>query len=104
MSEPNSALEAHSGDELLAELTENFLSRYRAYTTCAACDGGRLQPEALNFRVDGRTLPDWWRLPVGDLARIVRDQTVPDPTAAMLLGEIQSRLGYLERRARRQSQ
>ena len=31
-----------------------FLSRYRAYTTCGTCGGGRLQPEALNFRIEGR--------------------------------------------------
>jgi excinuclease ABC subunit A len=74
-----------------------FLSRYRAYTTCAACGGGRLQPEALNFRVNGDTLPDWWGRPVLELARLVRGLCPPDPTASMLLGEIRSRLGYLER-------
>ena len=30
-----------------------FLSRYRAYTTCPDCHGGRLK-EALNFRVGGK--------------------------------------------------
>jgi len=28
-----------------------LLSRYRAYTTCPKCHGGRFQPEALNFRL-----------------------------------------------------
>ncbi|MGI8435954.1 MAG: excinuclease ABC subunit UvrA, partial [Chthoniobacterales bacterium] len=27
-----------------------LLSRYRAYTTCPSCHGGRFQPEALNYR------------------------------------------------------
>ena len=28
-----------------------LLSRYRAYTTCPSCNGGRFQPEALNYRI-----------------------------------------------------
>src|SRR5438034_10866214 len=28
-----------------------LLSRYRAYTNCPSCNGGRFQPEALNYRV-----------------------------------------------------
>src|SRR6266853_863453 len=28
-----------------------LLSRYRAYTTCPSCKGGRFQPEALNFKI-----------------------------------------------------
>ncbi len=30
-----------------------LLSRYRAYTTCPSCNGGRYQPEALNYRIAG---------------------------------------------------
>ena len=41
-----------------------MLSRYRAYTTCPACDGTRLRPEALNVRVGGRRLPDVVRMTV----------------------------------------
>jgi excinuclease ABC subunit A len=28
-----------------------LLSRYRAYTTCPSCQGGRFQPETLNYRI-----------------------------------------------------
>ncbi len=28
-----------------------LLSRYRAYTTCPSCKGGRFQPEALNYKI-----------------------------------------------------
>ena len=31
-----------------------LLSRYRAYTTCPDCNGGRFQPDALNYRVVSR--------------------------------------------------
>ena len=44
-----------------------FLSRYRSYTTCSACRGRRLQPEALCFKIHGKTLPDLWSLPISDL-------------------------------------
>src|SRR4030095_11964465 len=31
-----------------------LLSRYRAYVTCPKCNGGRYQPEALNYKLEGR--------------------------------------------------
>ncbi len=96
-----------------------FLSRYRSYTTCKRCRGARLQPEALNFRVGGRTLPELWQLPVdelrGELAVIGGQKSVEkreppgrtddrslatdhfDPTTSLVLNEIHSRLTYLER-------
>ncbi|MFN0126665.1 MAG: excinuclease ABC subunit UvrA, partial [Verrucomicrobiales bacterium] len=76
-----------------------FLSRYRAYTTCGTCGGGRLQPEALNFRVDGATLPDWWQMPVDRLSDVLAGLagSTIDPTAEMLRSEIETRLRYLAR-------
>ena len=44
-----------------------FLSRYRSYTTCSACRGKRLQPESLCFKINGKTLPDLWALPIAEL-------------------------------------
>ncbi len=75
-----------------------FLSRYRSYTTCRTCKGKRLQPEALNFKVQGRSLPDWWQLPVSVLRPIVEEVPLPagDHTADLVRGEIASRLRYLE--------
>ncbi|MGI8603230.1 MAG: excinuclease ABC subunit UvrA [Verrucomicrobiales bacterium] len=78
-----------------------FLSRFRAYTKCPKCEGGRLQPEALNFQVGGETLPDWWQTPVTKLVQKLAglENRVPegDSTAEMLRQEIVSRLGYLDR-------
>jgi len=34
-----------------------LLSRYRSYTTCPSCNGGRFQPEALNYRISNFQLP-----------------------------------------------
>jgi excinuclease ABC subunit A len=75
-----------------------FLSRYRTYRTCAACDGSRLKPEALDFRIAGRSIADVNRMSVGDAAAFFAAIAVDaerDPASAMILGEIRSRLGYL---------
>ncbi|MEX2578521.1 MAG: excinuclease ABC subunit UvrA [Verrucomicrobiales bacterium] len=75
-----------------------FLSRYRSYTTCQTCQGTRLKPEALNFKIEGRTLPDLWRLSIDDLAAFFETITVrsEDKTATMLYEEVGNRLGYLK--------
>ena len=44
-----------------------LLSRYRNYTECPDCRGGRYQPATLNFRFDGKTLPELQTMPIGDL-------------------------------------
>src|SRR5207244_285309 len=88
-----------------------LLSRYRAYTTCPSCNGGRFQPEALNYKVvaavyDRRknstdahraplqlTLPDFQALSISNardlLAKI--DIVSNDSTARMLRDEICAR-------------
>ncbi|MCU0777019.1 MAG: excinuclease ABC subunit UvrA [Akkermansiaceae bacterium] len=80
-----------------------FLSRYRSYTTCATCRGKRLQPEALCFKIHGKTLPDLWSLPVSDLLPWFHNlkSQIPnlksaDPTLDLVLTEISSRLSYLD--------
>ena len=75
-----------------------FLSRYRSYTTCRSCKGARLRPDSLLFTADGRTLPDWWQLPVATLRPIVANSPLPpdDHTARLVRDEITSRLHYLE--------
>ncbi len=92
-----------------------LLSRYRAYTTCPSCNGGRFQPEALNFRIvaaayDRRpnssdahraqlqlTLPEFAALSIAN-ARDFLSQIDIAPngsTAQMLRNEICARLNYL---------
>ncbi len=79
-----------------------FLSRYRSYTTCDACRGKRLQPESLCFKVEGKTLPDLWAMPVSELLPFfsnLESQTSrlknSDSTLNLVLTEIYSRLHYL---------
>ncbi|MDA7921564.1 excinuclease ABC subunit UvrA [Verrucomicrobiales bacterium] len=75
-----------------------FLSRYRSYTKCKTCKGTRLKPEALNFRIADKTLPDLWQLSIDDVATFFKAITVntKDKTATMLYEEVSNRLGYLQ--------
>jgi excinuclease ABC subunit A len=84
-----------------------LLSRYRAYTTCPECKGGRFQPETLNYRVvsparngsreSARTLPELALLPICDTQKLFAELILPpgDSTAEMLRGEVVARLRYL---------
>ncbi|HEX4084302.1 MAG TPA: excinuclease ABC subunit UvrA [Chthoniobacteraceae bacterium] len=76
-----------------------LLSRYRNYTLCVDCRGGRYQPSTLNFRLAGRTLPELAGMPVEKLAEVM-DSLKPeiaaeDPNTEMLRAEIAARLRYL---------
>ena len=76
-----------------------FLSRYRSYTTCHDCRGGRLRPDALCFRLEEKTIAKIWRMPVTELLPFFEAMTPPkgDKSTDLALGEIQSRIRYLER-------
>ncbi len=75
-----------------------FLSRYRAYNPCPVCGGTRLQPEALCWRWQGRTLPELYSLPVSTLLGLLREEVVPpsERQAALAHEAILTRLRYLE--------
>jgi excinuclease ABC subunit A len=84
-----------------------LLSRYRAYTTCPDCKGGRFQPASLNYRIvsrasgesreTARTLPEVALLSIADTRKLFAGLTLPpgDSTAAMLRNEVVARLRYL---------
>jgi len=58
-----------------------FLSRYRSYNTCPACHGTRLQPEALCWKWQGRTLPQLYQLPVSELLALLENAERQDERA-----------------------
>lgn len=75
-----------------------MLARYRGKTTCPACGGSRLKPEASYVKVAGKTIHDLVAMPVHDLSewflKIKLDHN--DKTVAKrLLEEINNRLSYL---------
>jgi excinuclease ABC subunit A len=76
-----------------------FLARYRSYTECPGCGGARLRPEALDFRIAGKTVADVNRLPIAVAQRYFAELPTPGgqdaAVAEMILGEVQSRLRYL---------
>jgi excinuclease ABC subunit A len=84
-----------------------LLSRYRAYTTCPDCNGGRFQPAALNYKIvsrapgetreTARTLPEVALLSIADARRLFAALDLPpnDSTAVMLRNEVVTRLRYL---------
>jgi excinuclease ABC subunit A len=89
-----------------------LLSRYRTYITCPSCNGGRYQPEALNYKIvaaahddrDGAgraplqiALPEFQALSISDARDFLTAIKIPsnDSTARMLRDEICARLNYL---------
>jgi excinuclease ABC subunit A len=75
-----------------------LLSRYRAYTPCATCDGSRLKAESLLWKIDGLSIHDVMLLAVDKTRDFFGRMALPKPldeATHLLLGEIQSRLGYL---------
>ncbi|HLP06834.1 MAG TPA: excinuclease ABC subunit A [Opitutaceae bacterium] len=48
-----------------------FLARYRSYNLCPECHGTRLQPEALCWKWENRTLPELYQFPVSELLALL---------------------------------
>src|SRR5208282_6054388 len=77
-----------------------FLSRYRGYTLCPDCQGGRLRREALNVRVQQKNITEVCRLSIQDAYHFfneLRLSAQQQSIADKILDEIRSRLKYLYR-------
>ncbi|HJR06699.1 MAG TPA: excinuclease ABC subunit UvrA [Pyrinomonadaceae bacterium] len=75
-----------------------FLAKYRGYTRCPECNGGRLRQEARDVRVGGRTLPDICTLPIKETAVFFETLVLSDEQAAIadkVLFEVRRRLRFL---------
>jgi len=75
-----------------------FLSRYRSYTTCDACKGARLRPEALNIKVGGKTIFDLVRMTIDEahlFFRTIQLTSFELNVARRILEELSKRLKYL---------
>ena len=53
-----------------------FLSRYRAYRTCASCNGSRFQPLSLLYRVGGKNIAEINQLPISRVLTFFQDMAV----------------------------
>src|SRR6187399_2178138 len=75
-----------------------LLSRYRAYTPCTTCNGSRLKPDALLWRIDGRNVHDLVLMSLDKSRAFFETLKLPAPldeAADLLLGEVRSRFSYL---------
>ena len=78
-----------------------LLSKYRAYRPCPECGGARLKPEALLWRLgpgNGLDIHELVLLPIVECRRFFEELVFDggaDEATRLLLGEIRSRLRYL---------
>ena len=75
-----------------------MLSRYSGKTTCHACGGSRLRPEALYVKVGGRNIHELMTLPIDELTAFIDNLQLDDydrKVAERPLREIRSRLHYI---------
>jgi len=75
-----------------------FLSKYRGYTVCPDCGGGRLRQEARDVKVGGSTLPEVCALSIKDAAAFfdaLKLSTEQGAIAERILFEIRRRLRFL---------
>ncbi len=75
-----------------------FLAKYRGYTRCPECDGGRLRLEARSVKINGKSLSEVSALSIKDAAvffdglQLTKEQR---SIADRLLKEVQARLKFL---------
>lgn len=75
-----------------------FVSRYRGYTLCSECGGGRLRKEARNVRVGGKNITELCALSIEEAGRFlagVKLTPSQEVIAGKVLEEVYSRLRFL---------
>ena len=75
-----------------------FLARYRKYLLCPQCQGTRMKPEALTFRIQGKNIAAINGMSVGEATRFFEQLKLTDQNdkvASLILDEIHRRLEYL---------
>jgi excinuclease ABC subunit A len=75
-----------------------FLSKYRGYTLCPDCEGGRLRQEARDVRVGGKTLPEVSALSIKNAAlffEALKLTTEQSAIADRVLFEVRRRLKFM---------
>lgn len=75
-----------------------MLARYRGKTTCPACKGARLKPQALYVKVGERSIADLVLMPISDLYAFFNNLQLDEQDATIakrLLTDINNRIQYL---------
>lgn len=76
-----------------------FLSRWRSYRLCLACNGARLRPESLASRVGGLNIAEISAMKISDARKFFENLDLTDTEREMtglVREQLQSRLHYLE--------
>ncbi len=79
-----------------------FLSRYRSQNICHSCEGKRLKPTALMYKIAGLSLPDLWNMELSDLKTWLNQQkeslqnnnALPSALADVFL-DVETRINFL---------
>lgn len=96
----------HGIDDFFKMVEENLykiqyrvmLARYRGKTTCPACKGARLKPQALYVHVGGKTIADLVLMPITELKEFFNGLELDETDTAIakrLLTDINVRIQYL---------
>jgi excinuclease ABC subunit A len=75
-----------------------LIAKYRGYTICGTCRGGRLRPEAQDVRVAGQTLPEVCRMSIREAAAFFAAPALTTEQLAIadrLLAEVRARLRFM---------
>ena len=75
-----------------------FLSKYRGYTKCPDCEGGRLRVESRSVKIGGRSLPELLSLSISDAREFFRKLELSEEQEKIgekLLLEIRRRIRFL---------
>lgn len=75
-----------------------MLARYRGKTTCPACKGARLKPQALYVKVGGKSIADLVLMPITELKLFFDELELDETDAAVakrLLTEVKNRVQFL---------
>lgn len=76
-----------------------YINRFRRPQVCSACQGTRLRPEALLYKVGGLSIADVCKLTVAEAQAFFRELTLDEwerQIARSVLAQIESRLRYLQ--------
>lgn len=75
-----------------------LLSRYRSYSTCSECQGKRLNPKALSYRLLDMNFAEFCALEVRQSLKRLQDMQLTDRELALVknvLSQVRNRLAYL---------
>jgi excinuclease ABC subunit A len=75
-----------------------FMAKYRGYTTCPECRGGRLRKEAQAVRVGGKNLPETVNLAINDAQKFFDELKLSEERekiAEKLLLEVRRRIKFM---------